>query len=61
MKLTIDFNKVVTVLRNNKIKTLDFKNNYLLTGNKVALFHRDKLEMFYYPSDSEGNDSSLCK
>ena len=39
------------------------RNNYLLTGNKVALFfHRDKLEIFYYPSDSEGNNSSrVCR
>ena len=34
-------------------------NNYLLTGNKVALFHRDKLEIFYYPSDSDS--SRVCR
>ena len=27
-------------------------NNYLLTSKKVQLFSRDKLEMFYFPSEA---------
>ena len=37
-------------------------NNYLLTGNKVALFSSRQSQDILLPSDSEGNNSSrVCR
>ena len=61
MRFVDSYSKKVIYTNENHLITLQFPfilniNNYLFNGKKCHFFHRDELENFYCPSDSEGND-----